>query len=110
MGPDLLTKPNAETSCPAGNHTLRHKQLINLKFCDNKEGEKSNKYQCWVCSRTLTNTNKSAALKTCGHVMCVTCLDKLKKDKACPQCSKQYTEKDIINIACGEMRELLHTR
>jgi len=105
--PTVLKKPPTEVMCSEGNHPIKLKQLIKINFTENmnKEGTITKntskpQYQCLVCAKTLSNIVKTAALQKCGHVMCVTCLDTLKKDKQCV-CGKGFKEKHIIKLDNG---------
>jgi len=103
---EVLKKPSENIMCPEGNHTLKLKQLVPLKFSENKSKGTIDKngsvsqYQCFVCCKTLNNVVKAAALQKCGHVMCVGCLETLKQDKACT-CGKGFKEKHILRMESG---------
>jgi len=106
-GNELLKKPSQDTMCPEGNHPIKLKQLVALKFSENTNKGKAldpnkspSSYQCFVCYKTLNNAVKAGALQKCGHVMCIPCLDTLKKDKTCT-CGKEFKEKHILKLETG---------
>eukprot|EP01119_Soliformovum_irregulare_P021807 TRINITY_DN7332_c0_g2_i1.p1 TRINITY_DN7332_c0_g2~~TRINITY_DN7332_c0_g2_i1.p1 ORF type:complete len:276 (-),score=47.18 TRINITY_DN7332_c0_g2_i1:140-967(-) len=102
-------KPSTDTMCPEGNHPVRLKKLIPLNFSANKsadrEGVKDHivegKYQCPSCCKTLTNVLRAVVLTTCGHVVCTTCWDKIKKDTTCFVCAKKFKSKHVVKLQCG---------
>jgi nitric oxide synthase-interacting protein len=99
----LIEKPSTETYCPDDKHILRLKELIKINFSLNKniKNNENSHYQCGVCCKTLTNKTKCGVLKKCGHVLCINCLNEVKKDKICSICSKPVKEKYIIIIHSG---------
>jgi len=109
LTPTLLKKPSTETTCPEGNHPLRLKKLVKMKCAVNKnpQDEKlsgkgvTGTYQCPVCCKTLAGAMKAAVLKTCGHVICIHCLDQLKKEEQCAVCSVKFKEKSVIKLQSG---------
>lgn len=46
--------------------------------------------QCNVCMENLKNM-----AMPCGHLLCVRCIDKVKK---CPSCKKPFTSSNVIKI------------
>jgi hypothetical protein len=99
-GPALLKRPSSDTKCPDGNHNIKLKQLVSLKFTANKSGGES-LYECAVCSKTFVKAIKASAIKKCGHVVCQTCMGPIKKDCSCPICSVAFKEGDVINLSTG---------
>ncbi len=116
--PTLLKRPSSEIKCPEGDHPVRYasiftfmpmtehpnnycrlKQLIKVNFAENKsEQNKDSLYQCVLCCKTLTNAVKTVVLKKCGHVMCTTCLNQIKKDGLCSICNEKFKEDHIIYL------------
>jgi len=102
--PESIKKPSTDINCPQSEHPLKMKQLYPVHFTENtntegsimKNGQKLH-YQCLVCCKTLSNTVKTAALQKCGHVMCVPCMETLKKDGQCV-CGKGLKEKNVIKL------------
>ena len=71
--------------CPShssDNHFIKFKNLIPLKIkLDSEEKE----FICPICKKTLSQ-QKLAALKKCGHTMCLDCIKKYCiQDKACAE-------------------------
>ncbi|EGG14332.1 putative nitric oxide synthase-interacting protein [Cavenderia fasciculata] len=119
-----IDKPTMNTVCPEGNHPLLSKQLITLKFKsisnqksnnnknnedndDEEDVDNGNGYCCPICEKTLTNIHKLKALKTCGHVFCSPCLEKLNETnkkqtpletKQCLTCQKDYDSDQVISL------------
>jgi len=105
--PTTIKKPSTEIPCPQGNHPIKLKVLFPVNFSENKttggtivKNSSKPKYQCLVCCKTLSNHVKSAALQKCGHVMCVACLETLKKDKQCV-CGKGFQDKNVFILDNG---------
>lgn len=105
MTPDALQtvvkKPSSEIKCPEGDHPVRLKQLIKLSFSVTKSTEEKHRFQCGVCSKTLTNAVKTVALRRCGHVICGTCAGPIKKEGLCPMCSQKFNDGDVIPLQTG---------
>ena len=56
--------------------------------------EKKNKFICDICKKVL-NIQKIIALKKCGHVFCLKCLeDVCKGDENCPSCNTKFISSD----------------
>jgi len=104
-----LEMPNKDTLCKEGNHPLKLKQLIVVRFTPNTlntDAEDPNhvrtaRYCCPVCRRTLTDAPKAVLLKSCGHVHCLSCCEKFANEKICTVCDKPYRESDIIRLQSG---------
>eukprot|EP01111_Echinosteliopsis_oligospora_P011728 TRINITY_DN3930_c0_g1_i1.p1 TRINITY_DN3930_c0_g1~~TRINITY_DN3930_c0_g1_i1.p1 ORF type:complete len:314 (-),score=83.46 TRINITY_DN3930_c0_g1_i1:290-1231(-) len=106
--PQLMEKPVKETYCVEGNHPVRLKKLIKVKFTIISQIEKSDKnnvanakYCCPVCRKTLTDAPKAVLLKTCGHVMCLGCCEKFRDEKICTVCDMPFRIDDIIRLQSG---------
>lgn len=109
----LLEKPDLRTKNPISNKTLRVKELIAVKFTpinrDSKkertteEENKYGRYMCPVCSRSLTNSVKSAVLRPTGAVICMECVDRfVRKDSKDPMTGKNLNlSRDIIRLQSG---------
>jgi hypothetical protein len=71
------------------------KDYISLQLEINNS-EIKNKYICSICKKVL-NIQKIIALKTCGHVFCLKCLDDIcKEEENCPMCSTKFIKSDKI--------------
>jgi len=99
-----IQKPSSDILCPQSGHPLKMKQLYAIHFTENTNTEGSivknttkAQYQCLVCCKSLSNTMKTATLQKCGHVMCLQCLDTVKKDQQCV-CGKSFKDKNIIKL------------
>jgi len=102
----LIEKPKKDTYCTEGNHPIRLKQLIPVKFIiANKEDDtkciRNGRYCCPVCRRELTDAPKAVILRSCGHVMCLGCCEKFKDEKICTACDVPYRESDVIKMQSG---------
>ena len=58
------------TTCPAGSHSLRLKQLRPLRFTLSATARPC----CPSCSKEYTNSSRLTVLYACGHVMCTACV------------------------------------
>jgi len=102
MTPDAekgMKKPSSTPKCPEGNHPLKLKHLISIKFTPAKEG---GNFQCPVCNKNFTNATKAMLLKSCGHVVCNSCWTRVIKDShACYECQSGFTDEDIVQLQSG---------
>mmetsp|Transcript_13305 Transcript_13305/g.14701 ORF Transcript_13305/g.14701 Transcript_13305/m.14701 type:complete len:307 (+) Transcript_13305:26-946(+) len=79
-------------------HTLKLKDLVNLKL---EEDDGSEGFACYVCKKKLKH-QKVGALRKCGHVMCHDCIVKYCiTQKSCYVCEKPCKEKHIIKLKSG---------
>lgn len=54
---------------------------------------------CVLCVNKTLNQQKIAALKKCGHTMCLECIKQYcLPDNACAECSEKCKPKDVINL------------
>eukprot|EP00128_Syssomonas_multiformis_P001976 Colp12_sorted_trinity150504_noHs@6302 len=97
-----LKPPSKDTMCPGNDHTLKLKQLVEVKFVpvSSSNGKKSgDKYECPGCVKSLTNNLELKVMKKCGHVMCKACVDKFIKESArCLVCDGPCSTKDVITL------------
>ncbi|EFA79785.1 putative nitric oxide synthase-interacting protein [Heterostelium album PN500] len=109
---EVHEKPDTNTKCPEGNHVLRLKQLISVKFkaADTGSANSSkdiNRYCCPICDKIFTNSTRLKMLKRCGHVFCESCLNRFQDDpknlktSQCYTCAKEFESLDIINLQQG---------
>ena len=94
-----IKKPKNILYCPGceKKHIMGSKDYINLKL-ELNNSEIKNKYICSICKKIL-NIQKIIALKTCGHVFCLKCLDDIcKEDESCPNCSNKFIKNDKIAL------------
>jgi nitric oxide synthase-interacting protein len=105
---ETIKKPSKQTTCPEGKHAVALKDLISVQFTVNaSESEQDKfKYMCPVCKKTLNNTPKVVLMKSCGHVICVTCHKQFGEDKQsrgegkCAQCGEEWRgESEVIPLA-----------
>ncbi len=92
-----IKKPKNVLYCPSceKKHIMGSKEYINLQLEINNSEEK-NKYICSICKKVL-NIQKIIALKKCGHVFCLKCLDDVcKEDENCPICNTKFINSDKI--------------
>ena len=92
-----IKKPKNVLYCPAceKKHIMGSKEYISLQLEVNNS-EIKNKYICSICKKVL-NIQKIIALKTCGHVFCIKCLDDIcKEEENCPICSTKFIKSDRI--------------
>jgi len=107
--PKPLQQPHKEIMCVEGNHPIKLKKLVTVKFIPvSSFSEKSDpknvqtgKYCCPVCRRTMTDAPKAVVLKTCGHVICLGCSEKFKSEKICTVCDTSFKMEDIIKLQSG---------
>jgi len=95
---ELKTKPDMRLDCPAktsDDHKVKVKRLVSLKL----NTTESDEYQCYLCKRALCH-QKIAALRGCGHTMCLSCITKYcSEEKQCIVCNKAIkSKKDIIEL------------
>jgi len=104
-----LQMPTKETFCIEGNHPLRLKQLVVVRFTLNTKRTdqedpnhvRTARYCCPVCRRTLTDAPKAIVFKSCGHVHCLGCCEKFSSERICTVCDKPYKESDMIRLQSG---------
>jgi nitric oxide synthase-interacting protein len=104
--PVLMKKPKTEVICIEGNHPIRLKKLVKVKFtlATDKSDPKhvqNNRYCCPVCRRTLTDAPKAIVLKSCGHVICLGCSEKFKNEKICNVCETPFKADHLILLQSG---------
>jgi len=105
--PVLMKKPKTEVMCLEGNHPIRLKKLVKVKFTLTQVGKsetsntQSHRYCCPVCLRTLTDAPKAIVLKQCGHVICFGCTEKFKNEKICNVCDTPFREDHLILLQSG---------
>ena len=93
---EMKERPKNMLFCPSceKKHFMGSKDYINLNMDINNSDEK--KFLCLICQKALS-IQKIIALKNCGHVFCLKCLeDVCAKEKNCPSCNKKYMQKDKI--------------
>jgi len=114
-GKTSISRPIKHTVCPAGQHTLRVKQLRPVHFHQLDEKERARvsqkkdhmsnnaKYMCGSCRRTLTNSTVIGIISKCGHAQCARCIEQLvKSDHCCTECGATCLQsKDIIMLQHG---------
>jgi nitric oxide synthase-interacting protein len=130
-GDKSIKKPVEHTCCPAGGHFLRLKQLFPVKFTyDRSENTSSMSISssvassssssstnnskttnsetdiyapiCSSCKKTFHKISKASCIKSCGHVICQSCVDQfVSKDNACVDCGVRVDASDVILIAGG---------
>ena len=94
---EIKEKPKNVLYCPAceNRHIMGSKEYINLNMNINND-DKKNKFICSICEKVL-NIQKIIALKKCGHVFCLKCLDDVcKGDENCPKCNTKFISSDKI--------------
>jgi len=104
-----IEAPPKEPRCTEGNHPLKLKQLVIVRFTPNSTKTEQEdpkhvynaRYCCPVCRRTLTDSVKAVIFKSCGHVQCLSCCEKFSNDKICTVCDKPYREVDVIKLQSG---------
>ena len=92
-----IKKPKNVLYCPGceKKHIMGSKEYIKLQLEVNNS-EKKNKYICSICKKLL-NIQKIIALKICGHVFCLKCLDDIcKEEENCPICNTKFIKSDKI--------------
>lgn len=95
-----MKKPSKSTKCPEGNHSMKLKHLIPIKFT--KSLDSNARFQCPVCNKNFLNASTAMLLTPCGHVVCKPCFDTLIKDsRACYTCQKGFTSEEYIKLASG---------
>ncbi|CED82844.1 Uncharacterized conserved protein [Phaffia rhodozyma] len=97
-----------ETMCQASEHPhpLSIKGLIPVKFTPLPTSSSSTAgssnptaSMCPSCSKELTNSSVSILIKTCGHVCCKACVDKVvRPGKQCVTCDSRAKEKDLVEL------------
>ncbi|OZJ03303.1 hypothetical protein BZG36_02286 [Bifiguratus adelaidae] len=96
------TKPvKLQPVCIGGKqeHPVTLKSLITAKFTINKDSDKDS-YVCPSCMKELNNAIKMSILKSCGHVLCQSCVDKfVQPSKACYLCDAKIKDKDVIDMS-----------
>ncbi len=92
-----IEKPKNVLYCPAceNKHIMGSKEYITLNMNLNND-EKKNKFICDICKKVL-NIQKIIALKKCGHVFCLKCLeDVCKGDENCHSFNTKFINSDKI--------------
>ncbi|CAI2173773.1 8093_t:CDS:2 [Funneliformis geosporum] len=101
--PDKVKQVKQQTMCTAANpeHSINMKSLIPTKFTEDKDPtSKTINLICPSCRKTLTNSLKICLMKTCGHVICKICVDRLvRKTKQCFVCDAKCRDKDIADMS-----------
>lgn len=60
------------------------------------------RFMCPSCSKSITNATKLMHLRTCGHILCSTCVNGLVvKDGACTVCSTMTPMSEIVKMESG---------
>ena len=94
-------KAAPHTVCPAGNHSLRLKQLRPLRFTVSVNARPC----CPSCQKEYTNSSRLTALYACGHVMCSGCVmaTKGKRDGGveCVECGRESSVKEQMVLETG---------
>ena len=96
---EIKERPKNVLYCPAceKKHIMGSKEYIDLHMNVNNS-EKKDKYICPICEKVF-NIQKIIALKTCGHVFCLKCLENIcKGDDNCPSCNTKYIKTDKIPL------------
>eukprot|EP00271_Cylindrocystis_brebissonii_P008500 TRINITY_DN22874_c0_g1_i1.p1 TRINITY_DN22874_c0_g1~~TRINITY_DN22874_c0_g1_i1.p1 ORF type:complete len:322 (-),score=43.17 TRINITY_DN22874_c0_g1_i1:581-1546(-) len=108
--PKRLDAPGSDTLCPQGNEKLRMKDLFALNFHELPQREEDDvhvggeRFMCFSCKVTITNTTKLVAIATCGHVVCHKCSAKfVEVEKVCVECGKGVPrgKKDLVDLEKG---------
>jgi len=105
--PQLLKEPKHDLMCVEGNHPIKLKKLITVKFipesgiAEKLDNSQTARYSCPVCRRTLTDAYKAVVLKKCGHVICQGCSEKFKSEQVCTVCDTPFKLDDLINLQSG---------
>ena len=92
-----IQKPKNALYCPSceKKHIMGSKDYINLNL-ETINSEEKNKFICSICKKIL-NIQKIIALKKCGHVFCLKCLNDIcKEDENCPMCNTKFINTDKI--------------
>lgn len=116
---------STETQCPEGSHPLRLKQLFTVLFKSpaleaeggedaehvservagtgaGEAGRTGANASCWLCLSQLTNAQRCAVLRRCGHVLCSPCAGRfVKEEGACPLCRAVAGAGDVIALQGG---------
>lgn len=91
----------AHTVCPAGNHSLRLKQLHPLRFTLSPAAQPC----CPSCHKQYTNSSRLIALYACGHVMCSQCVEETKERRdggvECVECGRESSVKEQVVLETG---------
>lgn len=62
----------------------------------------SARWMCPSCRNGLTNSTKVACLRTCGHLLCIKCVQQfVAKDGQCVHCGSECRKKDVIELTRG---------
>ncbi|KAI9250884.1 hypothetical protein BDA99DRAFT_204314 [Phascolomyces articulosus] len=97
---DEIKPIQTQTMCTAVKipHPVSLKSLIDVKF--QYEDEAKKKCQCPACLKSLSNASKFSVMRSCGHVVCNTCVDMfVKKTKRCYVCEAKIKSKDIVDMS-----------
>ena len=99
---DLEVKKKT-VDCPIGSHGISLKRIFPVNFTSAQDNDHLGRRQeviCPACRKTLTNSVKLFALRTCGHIFCKLCTGKfILTDKACFVCGKKCIDPDIIQLS-----------
>lgn len=107
--PKALEKPVTEMMCPEGDHPVRLKTLVPLKFSVLRNVDKVDplyvhncRHQCPSCMRTLTNAGYNCFFKKCGHVLCKACVEKVcLPDGKCFVCNADVDRRQVVEMQAG---------
>ncbi|SCV70445.1 BQ2448_1839 [Microbotryum intermedium] len=106
--PDSVLDVKLQTLCHATKppHPVSLKTLTNVKFeVDASDSIKGVACICPVCRKSLTNNVKAHVVRSCGHVVCGTCMETLCiPDKQCAHCGTPTMEKKKKGQAFIELR------
>ncbi|GAA5823111.1 hypothetical protein JCM10212_002675, partial [Sporobolomyces blumeae] len=98
--PDMVLDVKLQTLCQAAKppHPLNLKTLTTVKMTTDPK-DKTSKGDpgvlCPCCRKSITNNVKSYVVRSCGHLLCHTCVDTLSRtDKACATCSTPLDKKN----------------
>ncbi|KAI8141075.1 hypothetical protein BJV82DRAFT_518943 [Fennellomyces sp. T-0311] len=97
---DEIKPIQTQTMCTAVKtpHPVSIKNLIGVKF--QYEDDAKKKCQCPACLKTLSNASKFSVMRSCGHVICNSCVDMfVKKTKRCYVCETKTKSKDVVDMS-----------
>ncbi|SGZ26063.1 BQ5605_C024g09826 [Microbotryum silenes-dioicae] len=93
--PDSVLDVKLQTLCHATKppHPVSLKTLTNVQFAvDASDSAKGVACICPVCRKSLTNNVKAYVVRSCGHVVCGTCMETLCiPDRQCAHCGTSTT-------------------
>ncbi|KDE05618.1 hypothetical protein MVLG_03990 [Microbotryum lychnidis-dioicae p1A1 Lamole] len=109
--PDSVLDVKLQTLCHATKppHPVSLKTLTNVQFeVDASDSAKGVACICPVCRKSLTNNVKAYVVRSCGHVVCGTCMETLCiPDRQCAHCGTSTTpseKKKKVGPAFIELR------